>query len=137
MQILYKLGPALFIVDGLSCLNHVENQDQEIPGINVSIHTISTSVDAPICISIENIKVAAEGDVELQMLKRYIIGGWPDSREAVEPGAEKYCLIRHELVMVNGIVMKVSAYLYLVYCRSRFWNSYRVKILALKKHDYS
>ena len=45
VHILYKPGSKLFTVDFLSCHNHAEIQDQEIPGMNVSIHTISTSLD--------------------------------------------------------------------------------------------
>ena len=45
VHILYKMVPEQFIVDWLSCHYHVENQDQEIPGMNVGIHTISTSVN--------------------------------------------------------------------------------------------
>ena len=60
VHILYKTGPDFFIVDWLSCHNHMENQDQEILGINVSILTISTSVDIPICTSIEDILIRHE-----------------------------------------------------------------------------
>ena len=56
VQILYKTGPRLFKRDWLSHHSYVENQDQGIPGMNVSLHTISTSVDILICTSIEDIK---------------------------------------------------------------------------------
>ena len=90
VQILYKPGLKLFIVVWLSCHSHMENQDQDIPSIDVSIHTTSTSVDIPICTSIKDIQAATGEDVYLQVPKWFIIGGWPDLMEAVEPGAEKY-----------------------------------------------
>ena len=106
LHILYKPCLELYIADWVSCHNLIENQDQEIPGMNVSIHTIITSVDITICTSIEDIKAATEEDAELQILQMYIITGWPHSRKAVEPGAEKYWPLRHELTMIDGIVMK-------------------------------
>ena len=62
--------------------------------MNISIHTINTAVDVPICMSIEDIRMATEEDMELQMLKRYIIRRWPHTREVLGPGVEKYLLIR-------------------------------------------
>ena len=41
LYILYKPGPMLYIVYWLSCNSHVENWDQEILGMNVSIQNIS------------------------------------------------------------------------------------------------
>ena len=40
------------------------------------------------------------------MLKKYIISGWPSSRQVVKPWVEKYWPIRYELVMIDSIVMK-------------------------------
>ena len=96
----------MLLADWLSCHNHIKNQDQDDQGMNVTIHTISTSIDVPVSIFVEDTKPATEEDVELQMLKKYITGGWPDLREAVEPGAEQYWPIRHKLTMIDGTVMK-------------------------------
>ena len=41
MCILYKPGPDLYMVNWLSHQNHTENRDQEIAGMNVSIHTLA------------------------------------------------------------------------------------------------
>ena len=54
-------------MDWLSHHNHSENKDQEISGMNISIHTINTKVDMQICISIEDIKAATEMDAEIQL----------------------------------------------------------------------
>ena len=90
MLILYKPGPELYIADWLSYHNQAGNKDQEMSGMNISIHTINTTVDIPICTSIEEIKGAREEDMELQMLKRYIIEGWPHTKDGLEPWLEKY-----------------------------------------------
>ena len=44
VHILYKLSPELFIADWMSHQHHVENQDKEIAGMNVSIHTVNAAV---------------------------------------------------------------------------------------------
>ena len=44
-------------------------------------------------------------DVDLQMLKTYIIGGWPHTKYEVEPDVERCWPIRHELV-IDGVAMK-------------------------------
>ena len=106
MHILYKPGSALYMADRLSHHNHVEIKEQETSGMNVSGHTINRTVDVPICTFMEDIKAATEEDMELQMLKRYIIGGWPHVKEVVEPRVEKYWPIRHELGMIDGIALK-------------------------------
>ena len=103
--ILCQPGPELHIADWLSHHYYERNKDQEISGMNISIHTINTIVDIPIFTSIEDIKVATGDDVELQMLKRYIIRGWPHTKEGVDR-LEKYWSTRHELAMINSIAMK-------------------------------
>ena len=104
--ILCKLGPSLFIGDWLSQHNHAENKDHKILGMKISIHIVNTTADIPVCMSIDGIKVAIEEDAMLQRLKKYIIKGWLHIKNRVEPGLEKYLLIKHELAMIDGIAMK-------------------------------
>ena len=40
--------------------------------------------------SIKDIKGRTEEDVGLKKLKRYVIKGWPHTKDGVEPGLEKY-----------------------------------------------
>ena len=63
MHSLYKPGPVLDIADWLIHHNYVGNQ--EIIGMNINIHTISTIVDIPICMYIEDIRAAMKKDVNL------------------------------------------------------------------------
>ena len=83
---LYKPGPELYIADWLSCHNHTETKDKEISDINISRHTINTTVDNPISNWIEGIKAATNENAELQMLKQYIIRGRSHTKNEVEPG---------------------------------------------------
>ena len=106
--------------------------------MNVSIHRISTSVNVPVCISIEDAKATTEEDVELQILKRYIIGGWPDSREVAEPGAEKYWSVMHELTMISGIVMKGGKCI-IIPCllQKQILEQLYSNNTGIEEHDYS
>ena len=103
--ILYKPGSELYIVDWLSYHHHVENKDQEIPGMNASICNIRTSVDVPVSTSIEDIQAATEEDPELQMLQKYIIKGWLHAKEVKEPRMEKCWLIRHVAMRGKYIII--------------------------------
>ena len=87
---IYKHGPDLYIVYWLSLNNHTENRNQEIIGINLSVHVISTSVNIPVCTSIEDIQTATHKDADLQKLKSYIIKGWPHKKDKVEQSM-KHC----------------------------------------------
>ena len=62
---LYKPGPRLIIADWLSQHNDAKNKDQDISGMNISIHTLNTKVDIPIWTSIDDINAATDEDVEL------------------------------------------------------------------------
>ena len=44
-------------------------------GVNINIHTISTTVDVLICMSIGDIRAVTNEYTKLQMLKTYIIRG--------------------------------------------------------------
>ena len=72
---LNKPGLDLYIVDYLSCHSNTNNRNQEIAGLSISIHTLSTSLAIPVGASIENIRAALSEDAELQMLQAHIIRG--------------------------------------------------------------
>ena len=101
-------------------------------GMKVSIHTINTSGEIPICTSIEDMKTATEEDSEPQMLKRYITSGWPDSRKA-----EKYWLIRHELTMKDGIVMKCKCIIIPLVLQKQILEQLHSNHMGITKHSYS
>ena len=58
MYIFYKPGPRLYTLDWLSHNNHTENRNQEMTGMNINIHMISTAAHIQICMSIEDIRTA-------------------------------------------------------------------------------
>ena len=54
-------------------------------GKNLSIHTISTVVDVPVCTLIEDIRATVSEDTELLMLQAHIIRGWQQNKDEFEP----------------------------------------------------
>ena len=72
-------------MDWMSPHNHAESTDQEIAGMSISIHTINRVADNPVCTSIEDIRAPVSVDAELKMLQAYIIKGWPQNKDEIEP----------------------------------------------------
>ena len=67
---------------------------------------INTTTYIQICTSVEDIRAMTNKEAELPMLKQFIIRGWLHSKDKVEPGIKRYWLIRHEVMMIDGVVMK-------------------------------
>ena len=69
VQIIYKPGPEIFIVDWLSRNNHVEGKDKPIKDMDVWMDAIQSSIDMPECLSMAEIQQASSQDDHLQQLK--------------------------------------------------------------------
>ena len=69
VQILYKPGPKILIVDWLSHHNHRENKDEAIQGMDIRVDAIQVMTDVLECISISQIQQATMWDRHLQQLK--------------------------------------------------------------------
>ena len=67
---------------------------------------ISTSVNIPVCTSIQDIQAATCEDTCLQELKVYIIQAWPHRKGEEIQIRMQYWPIRNELAMIDGIMMK-------------------------------
>ena len=52
---MYKPNSGLYIVDWLSWINHAEDRDQIITGMNIDVSAINTSVYMSVFTSIEDI----------------------------------------------------------------------------------
>ena len=68
----------------------------------------NTTVDLPVCTSINNIQEATARDSDLQEFKAYIMQGWPYKKEGVAQDIQRYWPIRHDLAMVDGVTIKAS-----------------------------
>ena len=75
VQIIYKPGPEIFIVDWLLRHNHTEGKDKPTKGMDIWVDTIQTATDMPDCISMAEIQQASSMDNHLQQLKGIIITG--------------------------------------------------------------
>ena len=64
------------------------------------------TVDIPINALTEDEKPAMNKDADLQILKQYIVRGWLHTKDEVEPGVERSWLIRHKLIIINGVAME-------------------------------
>ena len=80
--------------------------DEEIAGMSIYIHVISTAADILVYMSIEDITAAIIEDAELQMVQTNIIRGWPPNKEELEPMLAGYWPIRNDLAMTDGVAMK-------------------------------
>ena len=66
------------------------------------------AADIVICTFIEDIMAATSQDADLQLLRRYIIRGWPFTKDEVKPTIQRYWPIRHDLAMIDGAAIKVK-----------------------------
>ena len=105
MHILHKPGPDLYIVDWQFHHNHTKNRDQEIAGMSISIHTISTATGILVCTSIEEIRNVRSIDAELQMLQIHIIRGWLQNKDNFVPSLGRYWSMRLDLPVIDGVAI--------------------------------
>ena len=106
---LYKQGLfELFIVYWPSRHNNVKYKDREILGINISLHTINTTVGILKFMHIEDIKAATEEDTEFQTLKRYIIRGCQHYHGNSGARGRQVMPYEYELAIIDGTALKVK-----------------------------
>ena len=74
--------------------------------MHVNVPVITMAVDIPMCTSIEDIQAATSQDVDLQMLKVFIIRDWPHTNDKVQNSKHKYWPITYEIAMIDGIDME-------------------------------
>ena len=89
-QIIYIPGPEIFIADWLSRNNHVGGKDKPIKGMDVWVDAIQSSIDMPECVSMEEIQQASSQDDHFQQLKRFIIAGWPNTKDELHTNIRLY-----------------------------------------------
>ena len=105
VQIMYKLGPDIFIADWLSRQNHVQGKAKLIEDIDIQVDVIQSTTDMPECISMVEIQQALAQDNHLQKLKSYIILGWPDIKDELCADLRPYWSCRGELVVIDSITL--------------------------------
>ena len=106
VPIISKPGPEIFIADWLSRNNHVEGRDRPIKDMDIWVETIQSSIDMLECISMEEIQHASSQDAHLQQLKKFIIAGWPNTKDELHADVRPYWPYREELVVIDGVILK-------------------------------
>ena len=66
VKIFYKCGPALYMANWLS---------QDVGGMSINIHTLSTAIDILVSTQMEDIRTAMSEDAELKKLQTHILSG--------------------------------------------------------------
>ena len=66
VQIIYKLGPKIFIADWLSRHNHIEGKDKPIKDMDVCVDAIQSVTDMPAYVSMAEIQQASAQDNHIQ-----------------------------------------------------------------------
>ena len=87
------------------------------------MNAISMSINIPVWISTENIKMATHEDAYLQELKTYIIKGWPHKKEEVAQGKRQYFPMGNRLAMIDCIAMKGKRIIFPFQYRNRYCSS--------------
>ena len=91
----------------LSCLSTHQTPDtkETVPGLNVTIHEVGVFSNTDIA-SIQSIQQETQNDAELQTLLRYIMKGFPMTKDECHDAIKPYFNYREELTVVNGLVLK-------------------------------
>ena len=105
VQILYKPGPEIFIVDWLSHHNH-EDKDEPIRDMDIRVDAIQSATDIPECTSISQIQQKTVQDEHVQCLKNIIITGWPNTKDQLHINIRPYWSYKDDLEVIDGVVMK-------------------------------
>ena len=74
--------------------------------MDIQVDAIQSSIDMLECISIEEIQKASSQDDCLQQLKKFIIAGWPDTRDELHTNIRPYWLYQDKLAVIDGIILK-------------------------------
>ena len=104
-KIICKPGPDLFIAEWLSRKNHKENKNEEIPCMQLNVDTIQTTTNILDCMTIQPLQQATLQDDHLQLLKDYIIRGWPDSKDQIPQDMWTYWTLWDDMAVINGAIL--------------------------------
>ena len=123
VQIIYKPGPEIFIVDWLSRHNHMEGKDKPTKDMDIRIDAIQSATDIPECLSISQIQQASAQDDHLQCLKSFIITGWPSTKEELHTNLKPYWSYRDELAIIDGVMLKDRCIIIPQVINNRCWTN--------------
>ena len=108
LKLHYQSGSKMKLSDALSRQSSHTTKDgnkTEVKGLDISIHELEADVTDH---KLEKISIKTQSDTELQMLIKHKIEGWPDTHDQCPEPIHDYFTFRHELSVVDGLVLKGS-----------------------------
>lgn len=105
IDVKYRPGKELLIADALSRNYIKSNDDIKEKEIEAQVGMIIESIPVKSC-RLEEIKKETENDREFDLLKKYIIDGWPDNIEKVPNSLRDYCTFKEELFVYDDLIFK-------------------------------
>ena len=108
LKLHYQPGSKMKLSDALSrqsSHNTKDSNNTEGKGLDISIH--AQEADVTDC-KLGKVHITTLCAAELQMLIKHIIEGWPDAHDRCSEPIHDYFTFRHELSVVDGLVLKGS-----------------------------
>ena len=87
------------------CLSQLGGQKDTIKLPKLYIHQITNQLSAR-SDSLNQIRIATQGDDELALIKHTIMHGWPSTIREVPSKIQSYWTFREELTIEDGIILK-------------------------------
>ena len=84
----------------------MEGKDKPIKDMDVCVDAIQSSIDMLECISMAEIQQASSQDEHLQQLKKFIIAGWPNTKDELHDDIKPYWTYRDKLVVIDSMILK-------------------------------
>ena len=99
-------GKHLVVTDILSRA-FLPDSDPEIPDLEMVIHVHTVISALPISEQkLQKLKTETGNDQTLQLVKSYVLNGWPKSRHQVHPAAQPFYNVHHNLSCLHDLVLK-------------------------------
>ena len=116
----------------------MEGKDKPIKDMEVWGDAIQSSIDMLECISMEEIQHASSQNDHLQQLKKFIVAGWPDTKDELHTNIRLYWPDRDELAVIDAVIHKgrhmgIEKTKLLTH-DSVFWSNINANIEAYIKH---
>ena len=110
-----------------------EVKDQPIKGMELWVDIIQTTTDMPDCLSMTELQQASSQDNHLQILKHFIITGWPHSKDEISEELKPYCSYRDELAVINGVILKSRHMIIPNSIRQQVLNQLHINYMGIEK----
>ena len=102
----YVLGKHLVVTGTLSHASLLDT-DPEIPGLEINFHVHTVTSSLPISEQkLLQFKTEIANDQTLQLVKSYVLNGWPKLRHQVHPVVQPFYNVRHDLSCLHDLVLK-------------------------------